>query len=410
MRSRLLVTIGLVSAVLGVACAQALTFEIPQFAAAEVNAALAVDDSQPPRAELVATAAVAEAALAQADLLPATDWELTELAAALGNDPLAVQQFVRDSVALDPYSGVLRGAHGTLAARAGSTWDKALLLAALLEANGHTTRLAYAQGTVKESQLDYPAPPLPLADTVAAQLDLERVRVRATRDFAMLQLALSEAGLSLDSAAQPATRASALEEAVWVQVLQQDGSWLDLDPQGAAVTVPAGAKTSTADALPDEHQHFVTLSVVAESLEGGVTSSQVVLEQRLPAAMAAAQQLWLYFQPDAAGLGGAIADVFEGKSYVPVLMIDGKGPIKAMQDSWERTKGSDFSILVAVLLFYGVPTLASAAAGFVFGPEDPLGIGLSQLASAVASALGVAMAVGIYGRMVGGKEEAKVFA
>jgi len=94
----------------------------------------------------------------------------------------------------------------------------------------------------------------------------------------------------------------------------------------------------------------------------------------------------------------------------PVLMIDGKGPIKAMQDSWERTKGSDFSILVAVLLFYGVPTLASVAAGLVFGPEDPLGIGLSQLASAVASALGVAMAAGIYGRMVGGKEDAKVFA
>ena len=74
------------------------------------------------------------------------------------------------------------------------------------------------------------------------------------------------------------------------------------------------------------------------------------------------------------------------------------------------TKGSDFSILVAVLLFYGVPTLASVAAGIVLGPEDPLGIGLSQLASAVASALGVAMAVGIYGRMIGGKEDAKVFA
>ena len=94
----------------------------------------------------------------------------------------------------------------------------------------------------------------------------------------------------------------------------------------------------------------------------------------------------------------------------PVLMVDGKGPIKAMQDSWDRTKGSDFSILVAVLLFYGVPTLASVAAGIVLGPEDPLGIGLSQLASAIASALGVAMAVGIYGRMVAGKEEAKVFA
>jgi uncharacterized membrane protein len=94
----------------------------------------------------------------------------------------------------------------------------------------------------------------------------------------------------------------------------------------------------------------------------------------------------------------------------PVLIVGGKGPIKAMQDSWERTKGSDFSIFVVVLLFYGVPTLASIAMSVVFGPEDPLGIGLSQLASAVATALGVAMAVALYGRLIGGKEEAKVFA
>lgn len=92
----------------------------------------------------------------------------------------------------------------------------------------------------------------------------------------------------------------------------------------------------------------------------------------------------------------------------PTLMIDRKGPIKAMQDSWERTKGSDFTILVAVLLFYGVPTLASAASGYFFGPEDPLGISLSQLASGVATGLGVAMAAALYGRMVGGTGRAKV--
>jgi hypothetical protein len=94
----------------------------------------------------------------------------------------------------------------------------------------------------------------------------------------------------------------------------------------------------------------------------------------------------------------------------PTLLIDRKGPIKAMQDSWERTKGSDFTILVAVLLFYGVPTLGSIASGLVFGPEDPLGISLSQLASAVATGLGVAMAAALYGRMVGGKQEAQAAA
>lgn len=113
-------------------------------------------------------------------------------------------------------------------------------------------------------------------------------------------------------------------------------------------------------------------------------------------------------------LAGLVALVLPGLYLIarwsvaaPVLIVGGKGPIKAMQESWERTRGSDFSILVAVLLFYGVPTLLSIGAGVVFGAEDPVGIGLSQLASVVASALGVAMAVAIYGLLVAGRSATK---
>ena len=62
----------------------------------------------------------------------AEEWEIGALAASLGNDPSRAFEFVRDAIAFDPYAGVLRGAEGALAARAGNAWDRALLLRALL--------------------------------------------------------------------------------------------------------------------------------------------------------------------------------------------------------------------------------------------------------------------------------------
>ena len=120
---------------------------------------------------------------------------------------------------------------------------------------------------------------------------------------------------------------------VWVQLLLPDGSWLDLDPSRAEPGSAALAATTTADAVPAELFHEVMLSLVAETLDGGDTASEVVLEQRLSAVDAASREIWLYFQPEAAGLGGAMADLFEGKTYVPVLMIDG-----------ETAVGSPFSL------------------------------------------------------------------
>lgn len=343
MRNRLFLTACLVSSLLSSAFSQSFTLRVPQAAGAVANAALAIDDSQPPRGEVLATAAAETAALDQADLLPAEEWELAEVAAALGADPLAAYRFVRDSIALDPYDGVLRGAAGTLAARSGSTWDRALLLQALLGAGGHTARLAYAGpesgGSSAAGQADYLSVPSPLAapDPRTWTLDLERVRARATRDFAQVQLALTAAGVGVGQAGAPTagaptaasptaaapTAGAHFGSSAWVQVMQPDGSWLDLDPGLAEAGASASAATITADAVPDEFRHFVTLSVVAESLEGGVATSQVLFEQRLPADAAADQELWLYFQPDAAGVGGAVTDLFEGKSYLPVLMIDG---------------------------------------------------------------------------------------
>ena len=67
---------------------------------------------------------------------------IADLAGALAYDVEAMFRFVADDVAYHPYAGALRGARGTLAARAGNSVDKALLLGALLEASLVTYRFA----------------------------------------------------------------------------------------------------------------------------------------------------------------------------------------------------------------------------------------------------------------------------
>ena len=84
------------------------------------------------------------AAGAAVDAFRPDEWEVGALAASLGKDPTQAFEFVRDAIGFDPYPGMLRGAEGTLAARAGNAWDRALLLKALLAESGLTTRFAFA--------------------------------------------------------------------------------------------------------------------------------------------------------------------------------------------------------------------------------------------------------------------------
>ena len=73
------------------------------------------------------------------------------LAARLGFAPEAMARFLREEVAFAPYAGTLRGAGGTLAARAGSSLDRALLLHRLLAAAGRPSRLVRVRLEEKEA-------------------------------------------------------------------------------------------------------------------------------------------------------------------------------------------------------------------------------------------------------------------
>jgi hypothetical protein len=87
----------------------------------------------------------------------------------------------------------------------------------------------------------------------------------------------------------------------------------------------------------------------------------------------------------------------------PLVIVHGGGPIKAMQESWERTKGNEFPILVAIIILFGLLMAISIFASFQFEPEDPVGIIVTQFVSSATSLIGIAMGVALYGLIVAGR-------
>lgn len=58
----------------------------------------------------------------------------------VGSSPMALADFVKNRIALEPYSGIQRGSAATLAAGAGNDWDRAVLLHELLALAGYSSR------------------------------------------------------------------------------------------------------------------------------------------------------------------------------------------------------------------------------------------------------------------------------
>ena len=287
---------------------------------------LDVRDAPPPQVGPIDLTAIEDAALAQADRLPPGLWEIDALALTLAFDLPAIHAFVHEHIAFDPYPGVLRGAQGTLSARAGNDWDRALLLRDLVDASGYDVRFAFGtlgEGAVAVLLTAAPAGPLvALDDTPIAEVlpvDLARIADRARRDYALLLDALGgrmSGGAVVD-------RSSHVRAHVWLQALDDDGTWRDLDPAAPYGEALAVAE-ATADALPDDAHHVVVVRAIVETVEERGLTEAVVLEERLVAADAAGQEVWFYVQPDREGIRGAIVGVLEGAAWMPVLLVDGE--------------------------------------------------------------------------------------
>jgi len=84
-----------------------------------------------------------------------------------------------------------------------------------------------------------------------------------------------------------------------------------------------------------------------------------------------------------------------------LVVARGDGIKQAFGESWERTSGNEFQIIVAVLLFVFVPMVISVTATLMFGQGNLTGIIVSQLATSVGSLLSLCMGVALYGMIIG---------
>ncbi len=82
------------------------------------------------------TAAYSEAFSALADEIEPKHYDVDGLAEALDYDIERAVDHVTKQITYDPYIGVMRGPSGTISASSGSSWDQAVLLAALINAMG----------------------------------------------------------------------------------------------------------------------------------------------------------------------------------------------------------------------------------------------------------------------------------
>ena len=308
-------------------------FPIPADADLTPSAVLVVNDTPPDLPDEMDLGPVAVAAFAQADTMPEGEWTVEGLAAALDYDPMAAFTFVRDRIAFDPYPGVLRGASGTLSARAGNAWDRAALLAALLDAMVVPYQFAFAdldtstaERLVERSREPATLPlPTPGMEVVPAFKATE-VHDRAARDYALLRAALGGALTDPGPGAESATSVlDAVRPHVWVQAAFGAG-WLDMDPtlRTATAGTTLSAPTSTAKSLPDEARQTVTLRLVVQEIDAAGIAEQQVLEQVLDPVLLERSEIFLYFEPRYDGIGGSILSALSGEQpWTPVLMVDG---------------------------------------------------------------------------------------
>ncbi len=250
----------------------------------------------------------------------------------MGNNPASLFAYVHGHVRTQIYSGVLRGARGTLMGRAGNAWDQALLLAAMLRHEGREVRFAHAHlapeiaaRIVDRMFTDAGQPrvpagrPLQIPDSV--QTGSRATLAQIQRDWQSAQAdllkALDRADLSLgDAATSEQTLESEAADHLFVEYHEGD-RWIALDP--VAASAPGASVASDGESfpeVPDAFYHHVTIRVWIEERHGQTLQQQEVLRFPTTAAALSGAQVLLSHKFD--------HDIAGGWRATPVLQIDGQ--------------------------------------------------------------------------------------
>jgi len=300
-----------------------------------------------------------------ADQTPGSLVDVDQLASSL-TTPADAFEFVRDRLALEPYAGIEKGALGTLLTRGGNDVDRALLLSALLKAQGLEVTLAH--GTLSLAQAQQ------LLDQIVAAPDAVHQHARAFETIDMpdatvpapaspappLQRAVAARGEQLGKTIEDqygwlatqlkAAAFSGVSDTKWILSALQDHYWVQatidgkvtaLDPSLASAQVdrPLTRASSTLDPddLPATLFSTVTLRLVAEHLDRGKIVSTDRLSVSAHAADLIGKDLRFSIGPAAGGLKKANA-------FIPHLLIGDEetvgDPVRLLKTADEKSDSS----------------------------------------------------------------------
>jgi hypothetical protein len=267
-----------------------------------------------------------------ADAPEPSKFNVEKTADAIGNNPAALFAYVHDHVRTEIYSGVLRGARGTLMSGAGNAWDQALLLAAMLRHQGREVRFARVHLTpematkiVDRMFADAGRPRVPAGPSLqipdslqkGGRATLAQIQAHWQRAQTDLLQALDRANLSLgDAATSEQTLESEAADHLFVEYHEGD-RWIALDP--IATAAPGASLASAAEhapEIPDSFYHHVAIRVWIEERRGQKLQQEEVLRFPTTAAALSGAQVVLSHR--------FVHDITGGWRATPVLQIDGQ--------------------------------------------------------------------------------------
>ncbi|MEQ9822965.1 MAG: hypothetical protein ABQ298_01100 [Puniceicoccaceae bacterium] len=273
-----------------------------------------------------------EAVQSTLDGMDTTIFDVEAYASSLPDNPVEIALSIQALTDWEPYSGLLKGAEGTLISKAGNSLDRALLLMYVLRYKGYQANLAYqdaidgeTQSLLKEAltaELRSAKPDIPLFD---AEANLKRVmeagakEQQAFEEFATQVEAMSvyydELNQLADESADQlktiignemnAVAPSLMDDSTavhfWVQYT--DGQtekdvcvvFGDTLPQALLAENPNLCK-SAAD-LPQEWIHQVTFRVALEQSKEAVLKTVSVLDHTLPVYQVTNRKIDFRFNP-----------------------------------------------------------------------------------------------------------------
>lgn len=259
---------------------------------------------------------------------------------SVGRDPEKLFAWVRDETRWSPYRGCLRGPAGVLADRQGSTLDRSLLLARVLQSAGQRVRLVRG-AELSEETARAMVPKLlaaPARDAAQPKSDANAVaKRRVAEETAALLKALPGA-----AAADHASDAvAALRDYWWVERADVSGAWIAMDLLGVDAKAvgeprqriePASAADAVGFALPADAWHEVVVRVVIEKADqAGALGDATVMENTLRPAELFGRRVRLSnvpldvkenFDPAAdPAKAGVRKSLLEQKEWVPMLQV-----------------------------------------------------------------------------------------